>query len=187
MFDLLLGPWPWYVAGPLFGLMVPILLYVGNRSFGVSSNFRHACAAIIPVRPELLRYDWKSVGGWHLTFAVGVLIGGFIAGNVIGHPETIAIADATQADLQALGISDLTGFMPAEIFALDALLTFPGFLFLVVGGFLVGFGTAYAAGCTSGHGITGLASFQLPSLIATVGFFVGGLLGTHLLLPLVLR
>jgi uncharacterized protein len=186
MIELLAGPWPWYVAGPLFGLMVPILLYVGNRSFGISSNFRHACAAIAPIRPELLRYDWRSAGGWHLTMALGVLIGGFIAGNVIGHPESIALAASTRADLAALGISDFSGLVPAEVFSWAAIGTLPGFVSIIVGGLLVGFGTAYAAGCTSGHGITGLASFQLPSLVATVGFFVGGLLATHLLLPLVL-
>jgi uncharacterized protein len=186
MLDILTGPWPWYVAGPLIGLMVPLLLWVGNRSFGISSNFRHACAACLPGSSEYLSYDWRQAGGWSLTFAAGVLLGGGIAGWWIGHPEVVAISQSTQADLAGLGISDFTGMVPAEIFSWESLLTVRGFVMLIGGGFLVGFGTAYAAGCTSGHGITGLASFQLPSLIAVIGFFAGGLIGTFLLLPILL-
>ena len=64
-----------------------------------------------------------------------------------------------------------------------ALRTWRGVVVLIGGGFLVGFGTAWAGGCTSGHAISGLANFQLPSLVAVLGFFAGGLVGTWLLLP----
>jgi uncharacterized membrane protein YedE/YeeE len=57
---------------------------------------------------------------------------------------------------------------------------------VIVGGFLVGFGARWAGGCTSGHAISGLAALQVPSLLAVVGFFVGGLVVTHLLYPLLL-
>jgi uncharacterized protein len=186
MLELLLRPWPWYVAGPLFGLMVPLLLVIGNRMFGFSSNFRHACAAVLPGRAAFFRYEWRAAGGWNLMFALGVLIGGVVAGTALMGPEPIAISSATQADLAALGITDFRGLVPADVFSWEALLTPSGFLLLVLGGFLVGFGTAYAGGCTSGHGIAGLADFQLPSLLAVIGFFVGGLISTHLLLPLIL-
>jgi uncharacterized protein len=186
MLDLISGPWPWYVAGPLIGAMVPVFLILGNRGFGVSSNFRHACAAVAPVRPDFLRYDWRRAGGWNLVFALGILAGGYIAAFVIGHPDTVAISPATQRDLAALGITETTGFVPSQIFAFEAMLSWRGFAFLILGGFLVGFGTAYAGGCTSGHGVAGLANFQLASLIAVIGFFTGGLLGTFLLLPLLL-
>jgi uncharacterized protein len=186
LIEFLSRPWPWYVAGPLIGLMVPVLLLLGNRLFGISSNFRHVCAAALPGRAEFLRYDWKGSGGWNLVFAAGVLIGGVIAGTLLVNPEPIAIAEATRRDLGALGISDFSGIVPAEIFSWASLLTVRGVLMLVVGGFLVGFGTAYAGGCTSGHGVAGLAALQLPSLIAVIGFFVGGLITTHLLLPMIL-
>ena len=186
MIEFLSRPWPWYVAGPLIGLMVPILLLVGNRLFGMSANFRHLCAAGLPGRAAFLRYDWKRAGGWNMVFALGVLVGGVIAGTLLADPEPVAIAESTRRDLAALGISDFSGLVPAEIFAWDALFTGRGLVMLVVGGFLVGFGTAYAGGCTSGHGVAGLAALQLPSLIAVVGFFVGGLIMTHLLLPLIL-
>jgi uncharacterized membrane protein YedE/YeeE len=187
----LFGEWPWYVAGPLIGLFVPALLLVGNKVFGISSNLSHICAAIAPAkleffRLEFFRYDWRKVGLWNLVFLVGVLIGGFLAFHG-GPPQTIAISAETRASLERLGIHDFSGVVPRELFSWHALLTLRGLVLVVVGGFLVGFGTAYAAGCTSGHAISGLANFQLPSLIAVFGFFAGGLAATYFILPFVLR
>jgi len=185
--ELLLRPWPWYVAGPLIGLVVPGLLLAGGRLFGVSSNFRHMCAIVVPGRNAFLRYDWKRTGLWNLVFALGILIGGFIVAQFMTPPDhAIAIADATKADLAALGITDYSGLVPRELFDWSNLLTARGLFLIVGGGFLVGFGSRWAGGCTSGHGITGLASFQLPSLVAVVGFFAGGIVVSLLLLPLIL-
>jgi len=179
-------PWPWYVAGPLIGLMVPLLLLIGGKSFGISSNLRHLCAATVPSGIPLFQYDWKRDGGWNLLFAAGVLLGGFIAASVL-LPDgyTVAISAATQRDLRALGIGDLSGLVPQELMGWQALASARGWLTLGAGGFLVGFGSRWAGGCTSGHAISGLAAFQLPSLIAVIGFFVGGLLMTHVIMPLV--
>src|ERR1700678_3560458 len=179
------GEWPWGMAGPLIGLFVPALLIVGNKSFGISSNLRHLCSAIAPSGLEFFRYDWRKVGLWNLVFLAGVLIGGFLAFHG-GPPQTIAISAETRAALARLGIQDFSGVVPRELFSWHALLTLRGFVLVVVGGFLVGFGTAYAAGCTSGHAISGLANFQLPSLIAVFGFFAGGLAATYFILPFVL-
>jgi uncharacterized membrane protein YedE/YeeE len=177
--------WPWYVAGPLIGLFVPALLIVGNKTFGISSNLRHLCSAIAPGRVEFFRYDWKRTGVWNLLFLAGVLIGGFIASHaVMVHP--VAISAETKAALVRLGIHDFSGMAPREVFSWRALLTLRGFISVVVGGFLVGFGTAYAGGCTSGHALSGLANFELPSLIAVLGFFAGGLAATYLILPFLL-
>ena len=185
MATLISGPWPWYVAGPAIGLFVPALLIVGNAVFGVSSSLRHMCAAIAPGTLEYFRYDWKRTGLWNLLFVAGILIGGFLAVHW-GTPQNIAISDATRLDLAKLGIHDFSGPAPHELFRWSALLSFRGFVLVIVGGFLVGFGTAYAGGCTSGHAISGLADLQLSSLIAVVGFFAGGLIATHLILPLLL-
>ena len=187
MLDILRQPWPWWVAGLGAGLMVPALLLIGNRSFGISSNLRHLCAAVCPGDLAWFRYDWKAVGLWNLVFAVGILLGGIIGGVLLATPEPVQIAAKTKAELSALGINDFTGLAPKEVFNWSALLSVKGLMFVVLGGFLVGFGTAYGGGCTSGHGVAGLADFQLPSLIAVIGFFVGGLIGTHFLLPLLLR
>jgi uncharacterized membrane protein YedE/YeeE len=177
--------WPWYVAGPLIGLFVPALLITGNRLFGISSSLRHLCSAIAPGRVEFFRYDWKKAGLWNLVFLAGVLIGGFLALHS-GAPHDIAISAQTKESLGTLGIHDFSGVAPHELFTWHALLTLRGFVSIVVGGFLVGFGTAYAGGCTSGHAISGLANFELPSLIAVFGFFAGGLAATYFILPFLL-
>ena len=174
---------PWYVAGPLIGLFVPVLLLVGNRMFGVSGNLRHMCAAALPTRAEFFRYDWRSIGGWNLAFAVGVLLGGAIVGALTPDGAQVALSPAAVESLAALGIHDTTGLVPGELFSWQMLLTGRGALVMIGGGLLIGFGTAYAGGCTSGHAITGLADFQLPSLIAVIGFFAGGLFSTWVLLP----
>jgi len=179
------GPWPWYVAGPVIGLFVPALLLVGNAVFGVSSSLRHACAAVLPGEIEYFRYDWKNNGLWNLLFVSGILVGGFLASH-IGGQQNIAISEATRLDLAKLGIHDFSGLVPRELFHWSALLSFKGAVLILGGGFLVGFGTAYAGGCTSGHAISGLADFQLPSLVAVIGFFAGGLIASHFLLPFIL-
>ena len=179
------GEWPWYVAGPLIGLFVPALLIVGNKVFGISSNLRHLCSAIAPGRVEFFRYDWRKAGLWNLVFLAGVLIGGFLAFHA-GGVHDVAISAETRAALTKLGIHDFSGLAPHQLFSWHALLTLRGFVSVVLGGFLVGFGTAYAAGCTSGHAISGLANFELPSLIAVIGFFAGGLAATYLILPVLL-
>lgn len=185
MMNFLQEPWPWYIAGPLIGLMVPVLLVIGGKPFGISSNLRHLCAVAVPNR--LSGHDWKKEGGWNLLFALGILMGGFVAAAML-LPDgyTVAVADATQRDLRALGLRDLSGMVPAELFGWQAMASRRGWLTLVAGGFLVGFGARWAGGCTSGHAIFGLATFQLPSLLAVLGFFAGGLLMTHALIPFLL-
>jgi hypothetical protein len=185
MFVSFSAPWPWYVAGPAIGLFVPALLILGNQVFGVSSNLRHLCSAIVPGKLDYFRYDWKRTGLWNLLFVAGILIGGFLASHW-GGSQNIAISESTRLALTKLGIHDFSGPAPRELFTWSALLTLKGFVSVVVGGALVGFGTAYAGGCTSGHAISGLADLQLSSLVAVVGFFAGGLIATHFLLPLFL-
>ncbi len=187
MLEFISQPWPWYVAGPLIGLFVPLLLLFGGKRFGISSNFRHLCAAVLPTRASFFRYDWKRTGLWNLMFVSGVVVGGLLAATVFASPDpTIAISSETVAALEKLGVRQFKGLVPADLISWNALLTFPGFVMIVVGGFLVGFGARYAGGCTSGHAITGLAEMQLPSLIAVIGFFLGGLFVTHLVLPVLL-
>lgn len=180
--ELLRKPWPWYVAGPLIGLTVPTLLLLGNKSFGISSALRHICAAVIPADISFFKYDWRK-GIWNLFFVAGIVIGGFIASYFLSNPSEIVIADATRQTLSGFGLTDFSGLMPVEIFATGDILSLKGLIFLVFGGFLVGFGTRYAGGCTSGHAITGLSTLQWPSLVATISFMIGGLVCTHWILP----
>ena len=184
--DFLFQPWPWYIAGPVIGLFPALLLIAGNRMFGVSSNLRHMCAAVSLRGGPYFRYDWRAER-WNLAFAAGIMAGGFIAGVLLRNPEPVAIADATRASLAALGVTRFDGLLPADLFHWGTLLTWRGAVLIIGGGFLVGFGTAYAGGCTSGHGLSGIADLQLPSLIALIAFFAGGIIGTFVLLPVILQ
>jgi uncharacterized membrane protein YedE/YeeE len=178
--DVLHQSWPWYVSGPLLGLMVPILLLFANKQFGVSSNFRHLCAMVSPKSIPFFNYDWKKES-WNLVLILGTVLGSFVA-HRYAYSDT-AVSEEAYAALKQSGIDTLTGLSPSEIFSFESLFTLRGFVFIVVGGFLVGFGTRYANGCTSGHAIMGLSMLNVNSLIAVIGFFVGGLLMSWLLLP----
>ena len=186
MVEFLYEPWPWYISGPLIGLMVPLLLYIGNKSFGVSSSFRHTCAACVPSRIPYFSYDWKKEGGWNLMLVAGMIAGGYLGGVVFENPEPVNLSSDTVRTLSGMGITNYSELVPVEVFNWDNLLTMPGILTMVVGGFLVGFGARYAGGCTSGHAITGLSALQRASIIAVIGFFIGGLIVAHILLPIML-
>lgn len=181
--DWLSQPWPWYVAGPLIAGVMFVLLFLG-RSFGVSSTLRSTCAALGAGKTsDFFRFDWRNQT-WNLVFVAGAMIGGFVAAQWLANPEPVQLAGETVARLQSLGMEDPGAeYLPASIFRWEALLTLKGFIMLVGGGFLVGFGARYAGGCTSGHAISGLSNLQLPSLIAVIGFFIGGLIMTYFVLP----
>lgn len=185
MLELIKQPWPWYIAGPLIGLTVPILLLLGNKSFGISSSLRHICASCFPSNIPFFHYNWKKEI-WNLFFVFGILIGGIIATQFLQNPNNIEISAETANYLASKGISDRGTLVPADLFSWSNLFTIKGFLLMVVGGFLVGFGTRYAGGCTSGHSIMGIANLQWPSLVATICFMIGGFIMANLILPYIL-
>lgn len=178
-------PWPWYVAGPLIGLTLPVLLILGNKNFGISSSLRHICAACMPAKIPFFHYDWKKEM-WNLFFVGGVLIGGIVSATVLANPDPVIVHPNLAAELGKYGVTDYSGLVPADIFNWPALLTARGLIMMVAGGFLVGFGTRYAGGCTSGHAIMGLSTLQWPSLVATCCFMAGGFIMANLVLPFIL-
>lgn len=186
MLEIIKEPWPWYVAGVLIGLTVPALLLLGNKTFGVSSSLRHICAACMPAKIPFFSYNWRKEI-WNLFFVFGILVGGFIATQFLGNGEPVQIASSTKTYLETLGVTDFSSLMPKDIFGLDQIFSLKGLIFMVFGGFMVGFGTRYAGGCTSGHAIMGLSNLQVPSLIATISFMVGGFISTWVLLPLIFK
>ncbi len=190
MIEFISQPWHWSISGAMIALVMFLLLYLGER-FGVSSSFKAMCAiGGAGSKFSYFNYNWKD-HDWLLMFVVGSIIGGGIASTFLGSSVPVLVSDATVADLAALGIrapqtlSEGAGFIPEEIFNPTYLASWQGIVVMVVGGFLIGFGTRWAGGCTSGHAISGLSNLQLPSLVAVIGFFIGGLVMTHLLFPLI--
>lgn len=184
MIDFVSQAWPWYISGPMIALVMFFLLWAGGR-FGVSSSLETLCSiAGAGKRIQLFDVDWKK-NIWNVVFAIGALIGGYLSVTLLANDAPLDLSQNTIQDLDALGIAFDGGIAPSSIFNWANLLTARGFFLMMVGGFLVGFGTRWAGGCTSGHAISGLSNFQLPSLIAVIGFFIGGLISTFLVFPLI--
>ena len=150
--ETLFGVWPWYIAGPLLGIFVPLLLLVGNRQFGISSTLDQICYSYLPRGKKSLQHFSEKENRWKLFFGIGIVVGAAFSVWFLTNP--------THA------------FLPQDYYSLG------GLLLLFVGGLFIGFGTRYANGCTSGHAIFGLSILSAGSLKATISFFVGGLIYT---------
>lgn len=179
----ILAPWPWYVGGPLIALTMFLLLFVG-KNFGMSSNLRTLCTLCGADKTcEFFCFDWK-VQRWNLLVMIGAILGGFIASQYLSINQVPDLNPETVAQLAAIGFeSAAIAYVPEELFGNQAFSSPKTIILLLIGGLLVGFGSRYAGGCTSGHSISGISNFQLPSLIATIGFFIGGLIMVHLIFP----
>ncbi len=183
--DIILQPWPWYVSGPLIALIMFILMFMGKK-FGMSSNLKTLCTLCgADKKSEFFSFDWKAQR-WNLVVVIGAAIGGFIGMYFLSPNPAVNINPETVSTLQNLGFESAgKAYLPEELYSLGALTNIKSLSILIIGGFLIGFGARWAGGCTSGHAISGLSSLQLPSLIAVIGFFIGGLLMVHLLFPLI--
>ncbi len=185
MIEWISQPWAWYVSGPMIAFVMILLLWFG-QSFGVSSTMRTTCSMLgAGKNVPFFDFDWKGQL-WNIAFVLGAIIGGFIAHTYLQSPEIIGISEQTIKDIQQLGVPFDGKLAPDALFSWEQFFTLRGMVTIIGGGFLIGFGTRYAGGCTSGHAISGLSNLQLPSLIAVIGFFVGGLIMTHLLLPFIM-
>jgi len=192
MWDLIQAPWHWSFGGFMIALIMLILIFSGKR-FGVSSSFDGICSAVgFGKTISQFNYNWKSQM-WLLLFTAGAILGGLIASNFMMSGESFVINENTLTALEEMGIQKpnaqgkLSGFMPNELFGIHNLGSLKFIFVFILGGFLIGFGTRYAGGCTSGHAISGLSNFQIPSLVAVIGFFIGGLCMTHFILPHILN
>lgn len=178
-------PWPWYVAGPLIGLAVPLLLILGNKTFGISSSLRHMCAICAPAKIPFFHYNWKAEV-WNLFFVGGILLGGIIAATFLSAGGEIPMHENLRTELQSYGVHNFTALVPGDLFNFKSLFSARGFVLMILGGLLVGFGTRYAGGCTSGHSITGISMLQPGSIVATICFMAGGFFVANVILPIVL-
>lgn len=186
MIELISQPWPWYVAGPIIAAVYFTLIYFG-KNFGISASLHAMCSALGAGRKvKFFDFDWR-VQIWNFMFILGALIGGFIAKTYLSGNEAIRLSESTISNLSQYNLTSWqNSIVPTELFNWSSLFTLKGLIMIIGGGFLVGFGTRYAGGCTSGHAISGLSNLQLPSLVAVIGFFIGGLLMTWVILPLIL-
>jgi uncharacterized protein len=184
MAELIRQPWPWYISGLAIAFIMILLLFFG-KSFGFSSNLRTLCTmAGAGKRVKFFDFDWRSQK-WNLLFLCGSVLGGTLSSTLLRNDQPLQLAPSTINDIHKIGIPFDGQLNPSYIFGADFISSPKGVAVLLIGGLLVGFGTRYAGGCTSGHGISGLSNMQAPSLVAVIGFFLGGLIMTHLLLPLI--
>jgi uncharacterized membrane protein YedE/YeeE len=182
MLEFIKQPWPWYFSGLMITVVMLLLLFWG-KSFGFSSNLRTICTmAGAGKKLKFFDFNWKTQQ-WNLLFLLGAIAGGYIASHYLANPADLELSESTIRDLSKLGISFKGGLNPDELFSLEALSQPKTILLLLAGGILVGFGSRYAGGCTSGHAISGLSNLQLPSLVAVIGFFIGGLIMTFFIMP----
>jgi uncharacterized membrane protein YedE/YeeE len=183
--DYILNPWPWYVSGPLITVVMALLLYYG-KTFGMSSNLKTMCTLVGADKvSDFFKINWKEQT-WNLIVVAGAIIGGFIATHYLSNDSVSNLNPTTIIELESMGFNNPgRNLVPSRLYNLDAILSIKGLSLLIIGGLLVGFGTRYADGCTSGHAITGLSNLQKPSLIAVIGFFIGGLIMTNFILPLI--
>jgi len=163
-----------------------LVLTLMGKPFGMSSNLRSLCAMTgVGKHFSFFDWDWKSQR-WNLAVVFGAMLGGLFARYALSDPTDVTVSADAQQLFQSWGLQQPNGqLLPAELF--DPTVATPyTILLLFMGGLLVGFGSRYAGGCTSGHAISGLSNFQLPSLKAVIGFFIGGLLMSYVILPYVL-
>ncbi len=185
--DLIFGTWHWTISGFLIGMIMLLLTYFG-KSFGMSSNLRTMCSMAGAGKfSDFFKMDWREQK-WSLAVVLGAIVGGFIAYHFLSNGTGVNLNPDTIFQLQTLGIDAPNGkLMPNAIFSTETIQSPKGFAILMLGGLLIGFGTRYAGGCTSGHAISGLSNFQLPSLVAVIGFFIGGLAMAHFILPIIFK
>ena len=181
--DFILQPWPWFIGGPLIAISLLLYFYFG-QNFGASTNFETLCTMAGAGKfSDYFKKDWKQ-RDFALLFVIGLIIGGFISSTYLIPDQTIDLNLTTAKELTELGFTNVGNqYFPSEIFSDEVVFSLKGFLILLVSGLLIGFGTRYAGGCTSGHAITGLSSLQLPSLLAVIGFFIGGIIATWFIIP----
>lgn len=184
MLEIIKQPWPWFTSGAIIALIMVMLLYF-NKSFGFSSNLRTICSmAGAGKKVSFFDFNWQAQK-WNLYFLIGAVIGGFISSTFLKSDQAMELSPATIDDLAKIGIDFNGSLNPSKLFALESLSSIKTLVLISFGGVMVGFGSRYAGGCTSGHAISGLSNLQLPSLVAVAGFFMGGLVMTHLLFPLI--
>lgn len=182
--EFILQPWPWYLSGFLIAFSMFLMFYFGKQ-LSISSNLENLCSISGAGKwMDYFKFDLRKKR-WNIAFMLGLIVGGFLTTSFLVNDQKVLISQETITDLQELGFENPgESYLPSKMFSIKSM-TVKSVSILLIGGFLIGFGARYAGGCTSGHAIVGLSSFELPSLISTIGFFIGGLIMTWFIYPLI--
>jgi uncharacterized membrane protein YedE/YeeE len=149
---------PWYLAGALLGALVVGMRWVGNLHLGALGSF-------VAVRAWAGRPN--ALPGWRVLFFAGTVAGGLLYGLVSQDWH----ATFANGSFDSLFRTSGTG---GGALARKALV-------LGSAGVLIGFGARTAGGCTSGHGVCGVAQLSPGSVASTATFVVTGVVVAHLL------
>lgn len=174
-------PLPWYIAGPLLGMVIPILYYIINKPLGVSTSFIQFCSMAVDRKQKWIKMDLKQEK-WRIFFILGLVIAGLIHHLTVDKYQ-IAISQGTIDRLAAMNLQQNEGFQPNELWSFHSLTSPFHWILVMISGLLIGFGTRYAGGCTSGHTIMGISNLAPSSLLATLAFFAGGLIASWFIIP----
>lgn len=144
-------------------------------SFGVFIVFWNFCIIVgVGKKNVFFDIDFKDEDWW-MVFVLGVIFGGFIGVYLFMSLEVVVIFVEMIVYFKVdFGISYFqgNGFLLIEVFNY---INFKGIIFIIIGGFLVGFGVCYGWGCIFGYVILGLLYLQFFLFIMVIGFFIGGL------------
>ena len=175
--ELIYEPWPWWIGGPLIGIFVTLFLLIERKQLGISSSYQYICSKVSPWKLDYFRDTGRLK--WQFLFVLGVVLGGVLV-YLTTPAYDVALAEGAANRLATYGIGAQKGYLPEELYNWST----KSIVVLGIGGILLGFGARYANGCTAGHAIMGNAQLAPSSIISTVFFFVGGLISTYLIIPI---
>src|SRR6056297_361280 len=162
-----LARWSPYLVGIFIGILSWLSFLISDKPLGASTAFARTSGMIEKyikgdkVLENEYYKEYKPLIDWGWMLVLGIVIGSFISSILSGQFQ----------------IQFLPEFWIAE-FGQTPLLRL---IVAIIGGFFMGFGSRWAGGCTSGHGISGTLQLAISSWIAVIFFFIGGILTALLL------
>lgn len=154
--------WNGWLGGALIGVFVIAMAWIAGKPLGCSTAYGNVCGFV-----SRLRYfhsgPYENNDNFRLWFMFGLPLGGLIA--ALTSPGEI---------VASFSLGSLYDSVLPEALV-------PRALVLMLGGVMIGFGSRMAGGCQSGHSIMGIGLRNVPSIVASIGFFIGGIVAVQLL------
>jgi hypothetical protein len=164
--------WSPYIVGAGIGVLSWITWLISNEPIGCSTSFSRIAGMIEKlfrgkkVEKKLYYQEVKPEIDWQMMLVIGVVIGALISSLLSG-------------DFRLQWIPSVWSLTFGDNMVLRLAAGFAG-------GILLGFGSRWADGCTSGHGISGTMQLAVSSWISAICFFIGGILMAQLLFKVIL-